>query len=352
MPLRNELFGVFKLVQILEANGTSYKTILVSKATKKTSMEVKQQNYIQGTAESRILDIGQVSETISVEAPILVGGGSAIDGRSLLIDLINRAADRNNYTLPIMENGTVTVSADTGGSVSFTLKSDGDIVTPSFKVINPSDANPVPEALDPVNAVLGPTRVARNYDFTVQFGPYVAYVQNATVKVDVDTQPTQFLIPYNKTTSDPRGEFYKMGTQLPYLGVAGIKINGNGTAAVMVSGTNDPQLSGAGLTFQTANTTVSTDQPVIMRIGSVDLFSGVDISKSVINSTDFNVSNGIITVGFGFTSWVSMSGTGYSGSPFSGFSVGEAAVIPESEGYSVFSAQIDTDAKKTEKTEK
>lgn len=292
MPLRNELFGVFKLAKVnMSGNMT---TTLISKASKQSQMEVKQQNYIQGTAESRILDIGLLTETISVDAPILVGGAAAIDGRSLLLGKITEAAGRDNTSLPLLQSGSITISSETGGNVSLKLRSDGDTVNPTFSIENATSA---PSELDPD---VNPSRVARNYDFKVRFGPYVAYVQNATINVEVETQQTQFLIPYTPVAGEDR-----MGTQYPYLGVAGIRINGTGTAAVNVGVTNDPQILGQGVTIQeTPNVTTSTVQSFELLIGDDPLLGDIDIGKSVINSTDFNVSTNLLTVNFGFTSWV------------------------------------------------
>jgi hypothetical protein len=88
--------------------------------------------------------------------------------------------------------------------------------------------------------------------------------------------------------------------------VAGISITGNGTAVVNVGDVdgNDPQMAGAGVTYQEMNVTVPTENDFFLYIGTDPLLGDIDIGKSVINTTDFNVSTKILTVKFGFTSWV------------------------------------------------
>jgi hypothetical protein len=80
MPVNNKLYGVYKL---LELGGQKY---IVERANRNRQMEATPKNYVQGTAKSRIMDIGGIFEEISVSLPILVGGAAenGLDGRGLL----------------------------------------------------------------------------------------------------------------------------------------------------------------------------------------------------------------------------------------------------------------------------
>lgn len=77
MPLNNNLFGVYKSLKV------SGRTYVAESANRNVSMEVDAKNYIQGSPKARVLNIGGTKETISITAPILVGAGSAVDGREL-----------------------------------------------------------------------------------------------------------------------------------------------------------------------------------------------------------------------------------------------------------------------------
>lgn len=313
MPLRNKLFGVFKVMTIKDSNG-DLKVTLATSASQNRTMKVDQKNYIQGTAESRILDIGTLSETIDIEAPILIGPASALDGRTLLNTQIKQAATVTSQVLPILSSAKISIDATSGGTVSLQLKSDGQ----KSDVFQVKDGSP-PAELDPL--VAGPSRVAKNYDFQVVFGPYVAYVQKATISVDVQTEETVFLA--TGDSNAPDAAF--MGTQYPFLGVSGIKVSGEGTAAVITSvspgdGQNDPQdPSTQDLTIQTGGQVNKTTNDFQLNVfdgngGVINLFvyEGkplVDLSKAAITSTNFQVGTGILTVNFGFTAWVKIDTT-------------------------------------------
>jgi hypothetical protein len=327
MPLRNELFGVFKTMTI----GTSPKVpILASTATQERSMEVAQKNYIQGTAESRILDIGLLSESISIEAPILIGPASAYDGRNLLNTQISQAAQKDNTSLPILQSASINIDAQSGGNISLKLKSDGQR-SQVFEVTADTgyaEYAALAAAIDPTQGAT-PSRVARNYDFYVVFGPYEALVQKASISVEVETTPAVFLGGI-LGADDPNLPL--MGTQFPYLGVSGIKVSGQGTAAVLLTdgGTdyNNPQDAttadpltlqydgGDGVVTLQPGHAYSTTQDFQLKVfddgAQVDLFEYngtplIDLSKAVINSTGFNVSTGLLTVNFGFTAWVKIA---------------------------------------------
>lgn len=291
MPLRNDLFGVFKIMTVKNENGVD--TVVIGESgNSDRDMKSTGKTYIQGTAETRILDIGLLSETIKVEAPILIGGGSTIDGRTLLNNQITNAANKDSQLLPVLSNATINIDAQNGGNVSITMKSDG-AKSEVFKISNGS----VPNELDPA---MGVTRVAKNWDFYVEMGNFVSYIQKASIEVNTETAETVFL----DSPLTP-------GNQYPYLGISGISISGGGTAAVVIGGTNDPQGVTEQLTLQSKGVASSESLPFSIKIGGangVPLFADkVDLSNAVINKTTFNATTGILTVAFKFTAWVKIA---------------------------------------------
>jgi len=109
MPIRNQLFVVYKLLELKSPTGTSYRQYIAESASRRRTMEVNAKNYIQGTAKSRILDIGAISETFSFKLPILVGGASVMDGRTLILDYLAAALDETSTNLPLITSSSISV---------------------------------------------------------------------------------------------------------------------------------------------------------------------------------------------------------------------------------------------------
>ena len=350
MPLNNNLFGVYKSLKI------SGKTYVAESASRNVSMDVDAKNYIQGSPKARVLNIGGTKETISITTPILVGGGSSVDGRTLANDKIKAILDPNNATLPVLESAVYKVSPE-GASVSVTLKSDGD---PG----DPSDTSPRPfevsgkeiEELKP-NSAGGPSRVARFYDFRVQIGNRKYFIMEAELNVQAQTTEAYFLVPNDAaigntitqayiadTATGQYGGRIAAGYQFPYLGISGIKISGKGKAAVILKdivgtrsygdyyffdydtegGTKDESINlglGRGqsdLTFQRPGVAVAESQTFKLEIYDptagawVSLFRDnvapyadiVNLSNTVVNTSNFTVGTGLLTVDFDFYAWV------------------------------------------------
>jgi len=339
MPINNDILGIYKSVFITVAGGTA-RSYIVESASRSVSIEASPKVLMQGSPKTRILDIGGVSETISIQAPILIGGGASADGRAIATQKINEILDPTSATLPILKSASYSIN-EGGGSVSLTLESDGDsgVGTSAFYVVNSNTPHP---SLNPVGTggsgttAFGPTRVARFYDFRAQIGDRKFFIQEASVEVSVETQKTYFINPYdfvdpsagyqltgNGGTSLPSvfggsGISYKYGTQFPHIGVNGLTISGKGKGAVVVGSTYASETT-AGVTTQQAGRTVLASAGSVtfaLEIAEqsgfnylaapawASLIPGIGLSKAIINATNFSVSTGILTVDFDFMCYV------------------------------------------------
>lgn len=341
MPIKNEFFGVNKTLQV------GGKFVIAESAKRSRSMKTNQKNFIQGTAANRIMDIGGASETISISAPILIGGGSLIDGRTLLNNQIRNALLRSGASLPILESARITVSEESG-MVELELKSDGN--PNNIAVFNVtdhgasslSDSNGHNDVLNPLTALNGPTRTAKFYDFRVSLAGFTYYVKSATVTVEVEVEEFYFLgglDVYPNTTSNgqpvPTNNIYNFGTQFPWLGVAGIKVGGSGTAAALLTDTTgtdynfsaygsgdsvnvDFALGSTEITLQMPGQTITSGKDFQMDIYDANFAGGswrslfsdsagneiFNLSKSLISKADFKVETGVMTVDFEFKCYV------------------------------------------------
>jgi hypothetical protein len=351
MPIKNEFFGVNKTLMV------GGKFVIAESATRSRSMKVNQKNFIQGTAANRIMDIGGVSEDISISAPILIGGGSYIDGRTLLNTQIQNALLRSGAILPILESAEITISEE-AGMVELKLKSDGNPAnTSTFSVTEHgahdlADSSGHSDVLNPLSMTFKPTRTAKFYDFRVALAGYIYFVKSARISVEVEIEEFYFIGAADGSTSDGTpipssdstagggisplpaagiftGNPYNIGTQFPWLGVSGIKINGGGTAAVLLQDTNadynfsasgeavNVSFTGTELTLQQPGDTVTVSQSFALDV--YDAVSGtwiglfnvpgtstplVDLSKAIIDKADFKVEAGLMTVDFGFKCYV------------------------------------------------
>ena len=334
MPVLNELIGAYKTIKV---NG---KFILAEKATRSQTMVVQNKQLIQGTVKSRILEIGGIEENISIDAPILIGGGALIDGRTLLTDQIANILLRRGASLPLLETATVTVS-EKGANVALKLKSDGSPAAEAF-VITDHDSSALTDGTtsDVLNPSLHtPTRVANFIDFRVNLGGFMYYVMEGVITVKASIEKHYFVAgadgSTNNTTPIPDPNPYNFGTQYPFLAVASLEISGNGTAAVLLSdpsGTDYTFTSGGdSINYNPSGTMLTLQQPGYTNVADgtftfevyndpngngsgatwVSLFrrSGAgsdlfDLSKSVVSRSDLDVGIGIIKTKFDFHCYV------------------------------------------------
>ena len=340
MPLNNNLFGVYKSIKV------SGRTYVAESANRNVSMEVDAKNYIQGSPKARVLNIGGTKESISITSPILVGAGSAVDGRELANTKIAEILDPNSATLPVLESAVYKVSPE-GASVSITLKSDGDPGDPTSTDPRPFEVSG--REIEELKPGFGaqPSRVARFYDFRVQIGFRKFFILEAEITVAATTTEAYFLVPYN-TINDGNPAYIQgpsgsgtitAGYQFPFLGISGIKITGKGKAAVILRdipgtanygdyyffdyyggetvGTDESINLGlsrgqSDLTFQRPGEAVAEAQSFRLEIfdGLTDnaweslLPNTIDTSKSVVSTSNFSVSTGLLTVDFDFYCWV------------------------------------------------
>lgn len=354
MPINNNFFGVYKSFKL----GTQ--RVVASDVTRNREMSVSPQNYVQGTPKARVLDIGGVSETLSITAPLFVGGGSAVDGRSICNKKIREILGLETPTLPILSSANFNISAEQT-SVSLSLESDGDPNnTQAFEI----RSDEVPE-LDPITYT--PTRLAKFYDIRVQIGTRKYFVTQANLTVSAQTDKRYFFIPGDwgdyrgwgsQTTTPPYGDSgvnvatgvgstnvtivrtgyssiqFQPGTQFPFLGVAGIQIKGSGSAAVLMEDLNSDgdyldNNETINLSLQPGTTDMTLQDPGYVRSDDaqfrIEIFDPVwlvdpyntsgsgwssflapelNLSKSVVHSSNFKLSSGLLTVDFDFACWV------------------------------------------------
>jgi hypothetical protein len=338
MPINNDILGIYKQVYVL-TSGTAI-SYIVESANRNVSIDAQPKVLIAGSPKTRIMDIGGVTETISITAPMLIGGGAAYDGRALVGNKITEILNPATATLPILKSASYSIS-EGGGSVSVTLESDGNAASGNsgFYLVNSTTPHP---SLNPVGTggsgttAFGPTRVARFYDFRAKIGGRQYFIQEANVDVNVETSKAYFINPYDFTNPNDGyrysggggtvipsvlggfGISWAYGSQFPHIGVNGITISGKGKGAVVVGSTYASETT-AGITTQTAGKTIlasTEDVTFALEIAGgtggnpgvvatwQDLIAGIGLSKSIINATAFSVSTGILTVEFDFMCYV------------------------------------------------
>ena len=338
MPINNDILGIYKQVYVL-TSGTAI-SYIVESANRNVSIDAQPKVLIAGSPKTRIMDIGGVTETISITAPMLIGGGAAYDGRALVGNKITEILNPATATLPILKSASYSIS-EGGGSVSITLESDGNAASGNsgFYLVNSTTPHP---SLNPVGTggsgttAFGPTRVARFYDFRAKIGGRQYFIQEANVDVNVETSKAYFINPYDFT--DPNNGYrysggggtvipsvlggfgisWAYGSQFPHIGVNGITISGKGKGAVVVGSTYASETT-AGITTQSAGKTIlasTEDVTFALEIAGgtgnnpsvapswQNLIAGIGLSKSIINATAFSVSTGILTVEFDFMCYV------------------------------------------------
>ena len=344
MPINNNLFGVYKSFKI------SGNRVVADNLQRNRQMTASPVNYVQGTPKARVMDIQGVTETLSLTAPIFVGCGSSVDGRFLANTKINEILNPSTATLPLLTNDTFNIG-EQQSSVSLTLESDGD---PNNSTAFEIRSDEVPE-LSPI-APYGPTRLAKFYDIRVQIGQRKFFVMSATITVAAQSTKANFFIPgdwgdyrgwgvYGGTGSTQltlknedlsaragTGVTFQPGTQFPFLGISSIQITGSGKAAVLLedlnadndfedtneainlslkSGTTDMTLQNPGFADTEAqNFVIEIYDPVWAAgggagVGWSSLLPGtINLTKSIVNTSNFTLGTGLLTVDFGFLCYV------------------------------------------------
>ena len=344
MPINNNLFGVYKSFKI------SGNRVVADNLQRNRQMTASPVNYVQGTPKARVMDIQGVTETLSLTAPIFVGCGSSVDGRFLANTKINEILNPSTATLPLLTNATFNIG-EQQSSVSLTLESDGD---PNNSTAFQIRSDEVPE-LSPI-APYGPTRLAKFYDIRVQIGQRKFFVMSATITVQAQSTKANFFIPgdwgdyrgwgvYGGTGSTQltlknedlsaragTGVTFQPGTQFPFLGISSIQITGSGKAAVLLEDLNadndfEDTNEAINLSLKTGTTDMTLQNPgfadteaqnfVIEIYGPVWAAGGgagvgwssllpgtINLTKSIVNTSNFTLGTGLLTVDFGFLCYV------------------------------------------------
>ena len=134
-------------------------------------MSAEAKFFMQGTPQTKVLDIGHTSESISVKAPILVPteGNSISDGLQLIWDLtaLQYTNGIPNNFLPLLESAKISIGVE-NSNVDLVLKSDGD----PNNTVNIFEINYGTTAQNYITTtgLNNYGRVAKNYDFFVDFG--------------------------------------------------------------------------------------------------------------------------------------------------------------------------------------
>ncbi len=350
MPINNNLFGVFKSFKL---GGIK---VVATNMSRNRNMAASPVNYVQGTPKARVLDIGQVSETLTINAPLFIGTGSTVDGRYIANKKIEEILSPTTATLPLLTSATFTIGAEQS-SVSLNLESDGDPNNlTAFEILN--------SEVEELNPALGPTRLAKFYDFRVQIGSRKYFMRNATLNVTAQTDKVYFFIPgdwndfrgWGTTTTaldlnDPAtyeatgigstqlriagtAVTYQPGTQFPFMGISTIQITGSGQAAVLMQDldADDAFISAnesINLSLQPGTSDLDLQDPGYVRYvdagfkieiydpawkDDINNTSGfgwtsfltpsLSLSEAVVNTSNFSLTSGLLTVDFGFVCWV------------------------------------------------
>lgn len=348
MPVNNDFLGIYKSVKI------SGKRIIASDLSRNRNMEVAAQNFLLGTQKAKVLNIGGVSEDITINSPLLVGVGSSVDGRALANLKLNEILNPQTAVLPILKSFSYNIDSN-GAKANLSLESDGD---PNNTTVFEVRSDEITE----LNPVLGKTRFAQFYDFRVRIGRRECFILSGSLTVSIANEKKYFLIPgywsdyrgwgdpllaglaitntaigATNITIAGNGATYQPGTQFPFLGVGGITVNGKGSAAVFLENLTDEGGTGSStflddgeatnLSLKPGTSDMTLQDPGVVRYENVNLaldiydqayydlypaglgwtsllLPGLDLSKSVVHTSNYNLNPGMMTVDFDFTSWI------------------------------------------------
>lgn len=348
MPLNNDFLGIYKTLKI------NNKRVAATSFTRNLQMETASNSLLVGTQKTKILNIGGVSESLTLNTNILIGSGSSVDGRSFANTKILEILDIETSKLPLMNSLDYSIGSDSC-TVSVGLESDGNPSDTSIFEIRSDD---IPE-LDPAN---GETRLAKFYDFRVRIGKRECFILSGSINFKIDLDKKYFIIPgywsdyrgwgdpnlaglastntaigSTNITISGNGVTYQTGTQFPFFGIGALTVSGNGKAAVFLENLTDNGGTGSSTFFDDGETTnlslkanttdLTLQDPGIIRYENLDLKFDIfdqayydaypaglgwtslfppilDLSKCVVHTSNFSLNPGMMTVDFNFTSWI------------------------------------------------
>jgi len=256
MPLNNTFYGVYKFVTVktkpISTNVTGLNPYVIQSLQVNDSMQTQAKFYMQGTPLTKVLDIGSVTESISIYPPILVpatGQPAIKDGLQLIWDLANLQYTNflPNNSLPLLESAKISISSDKANT-SITLKSDGD-PNNAINVFQINSGATAQSYITTTNLING-ARVAKNYDFWVEIGGFCFFIDSVNIDIKVNSTDKNFLGVYQGNTLFPNnytvpqdglnggvytdGDPSYSGWQFPFIAVGGIEITASGKAIISI----------------------------------------------------------------------------------------------------------------------
>lgn len=291
MGLKNDFYGVYKIGEILTGvNGATTPSPYIIKELKTTpKMDASAIFYMQGDPRTRILDINHTSETLTVTAPILVpqtgqSPANLMDGRILLADKVDNSYTNGvpNNILPMLVSATLNIG-ENESNIVMELLSDGD----PNNTINVYQISNTSAALINAIGLNYAARVAKNWDFTVQLGDLIYYLESATIQITVKHNENNFLgvaadnywaSNFNTVPTDGlnNGQWPAdingvadpsyTGWQFPFISVGGITITVSGVGVMTVDSDNPAN----NINYNRGANVVST-RPELMALANVTL---------------------------------------------------------------------------------
>ena len=318
----NGLVGATKLIKI----GGAY--IIASSIKRGQRMRAEVKQLIAGTIVTKLMFIGGLTETYTIDAPFIVGTASQVDGHTLLNNQVANALLRSGATLPVLESATITISAEEG-KVNMTLRSDANPANNNVFEIEDLDSSYLPnDCLNPTKAGNVPARIANFLDFRVNLAGFSYYIIDARIEVKVKIVDKFFV------QGDPG--LNTVANQFPYLMITGFEIRGGGKAAVLMDSVNgaynSSNISGSTVNFDNTGTgtnltlqipgytrTVANDfvidvyddpagngtgtwRNLFVPFGATNpLFN---MTRSVVTRSDLDITPGLITCDFEFECYI------------------------------------------------
>lgn len=231
MPIRNDLFGIWKVFSYYVPSLGTTKYFVVESADEAVSQNIEVKPYIIGTAMPRALEISGASAELNINAPLLVSDTTARtgtfsdyvnDGLTLVSNLGAATYMSGTYTADpgfIYRSINFSVSDEQGATYKIAALGDYDSLhtentaaTAQFGITTPTSSSQYPMTTGHV------FRVASFYDFDVSLGGWTLGTNQFLRELNVDiTYQTQ--------------EFSWVGQpdQRKYFGISGMEIKVSGT---------------------------------------------------------------------------------------------------------------------------
>ena len=219
--------------------------------------------------------------------------------------------------------------------IDFTLKSDGD----PNNTLNVYQINygTTAQSYITTTGLNNASRVAKNYDFFIDFGGFKFFVENATINIDIKNSEHNFLGVYPENyivpTDGLNGGVYQndasySGWQFPFIVVGGVTITAKGKASISIDNNtgatvNYTYLTSPAVTYQAllaaANVTLQQTGLVTFAAENFNIFfSGSTnypgvipplfaINRAVVTSRNIQFTEGLMTADFEVKAWMGVN---------------------------------------------